>query len=166
MMERLVDFINRQELIGATGAKARRRLKDAVDILRPHYPEMATMMEKELPALGEQAMTAKATAGIVQPGIVNTPKRWAAVGGNVAGQIIHKIASLPPEGLQLKAQQIMLKAQNMKNSKAAQELANVLFSLQDKNARERNAILFGVMQNPAYRQWLNETEPQNEDMVE
>lgn len=159
MRERLVDFINRQELVGPSGAKARQRLKDAVQILQPHYPELANEMNQIVPELGEQAMTAKATSGIVQPGIVSTPKRWAAVGGNAVGQVINKMANLPPEAIRSKANLILIKFP----SQAGRQLSEVLNKMADKTVGERNALLFGLMQNPVYRKWLSEDNT-NQDM--
>lgn len=150
MMNKVIDLINRQEQVGATGAKARQQLAEFAIAIRAEHPGLAKSVESKIKDLGEQAIASKAVAGIVQPGVVSTIKRSAVAAGNVAGQAVYKMAKLPPEALVARAQQI-----GAKGGKAAQELSRIIGSLPDKNERERNAILFGLMQNPAYRQYLN-----------
>lgn len=152
MMNKVIDLINNQEKTGPAGSKAREQLQMFVNSIRAEHPGLAKSVESKIKDLGEQAIMSKAVGGIVEPGIVSTAKRGAAAVGNIAGYGVHKLTKLPPEAWVQKSQEILSKAGN---SPAAQQLAKIVGTLPDKPERERNAILFGLMQNPAYRQWLN-----------
>lgn len=157
MMNKVIDLVNQQEQVGAPGSKAREKLAEFANSIRAEHPEIAAQVETKIKDLGEQAFLSKGISGLSDLGKANTVKRLAGAAGNVAGLGVYNLAKLPPEALMMRVQQIA-----SKGGKASQELSKILSQLPNKNERERNAILFGLMQNPAYRQYLQEEDPAEE----
>lgn len=157
-------LINQQGELGPTGSEARTKLKTFANIIRSEFPDMAKEVEKNITDLGEQTRSARTVAGLTEPGMLSTGKRVLVGGANQAGRAVggiksgvYSLSKMAPESLQGIAQQV-----SSSGGKAAQELGKILSQLPDKTERERNAILFGLMQNPAYRQFLDKYS-QNED---
>ncbi len=151
MYETVSGLVNRQELVGNSGSMARERVSAFIAEIRKADPEMAARLEKQFADLGEQASVSKATAGLTQAGVVNTVKRSAVAVGNGMGLAVHGLSKLPPQAVRSLAAKAAAKG-----SKAYQGLANILGKLPDQDDRSRNAVIFGLMQHPEYRQWLME----------
>lgn len=158
MMNKVIDLINKQETVGGTGGKARQQLAEFVGAIKDHHPELAAQVDAKIKDLGEQAITSKAVAGIVQPGVVNTIKRSAVAAGNAVGFTLHELGKVPPQQLTEMGQRIL----NSQPSQAAQAVGSALIKAATEPARSRNAILFGLMQNPAYRQYLTQESREDE----
>lgn len=181
VMQQVVELINQQEAIGSSGAIAREKVNQFINTVRPFYPDLAQRAADSFKELGERTMAAKDVSGLFRAGALNTIKRSAMAAGNVVGGVerpvyqgveaLGKAAkskitaagqavyNLTPDSLRMKGEELLLSP----TSQAAKELGKVLTSLPDKDERTRNAILFGLMQNPAYRRWLNSEE--NEEGV-
>ncbi len=152
MMNKVIDLINKQETVGGTGGKARQQLAEFVGAIKDYHPELAQQVQAKISDLGEQAIVSKAVAGIVQPGVVNTLKRSAVAAGNAVGFTLHELGKVPPQQLTEMGQRIL----SSQPSQAAQAVGSALIKAATEPERSRNAILFGLMQNPAYRQYLNQ----------
>jgi hypothetical protein len=161
--EAMVDLINRQELVGGSGAKARERAAQFVEEIRKVDPKYAAKLEAQIADLGEQASVSKVTAGITDASKLSGVKRHAVAAGNMMGlgankmaAGIEKLRNMAPDSMRAIGQRFLVDP----TSKGKQELGKILSKLPDKTERERNAILFGIMQNPAYRKWLQEEDQQ------
>lgn len=156
--EAFIDLINRQELVGASGAKARQRAADFVAEIRKTNPAYADQLAAKIADLGEQASVSKVTAGITDASKLSGIKRSAVAAGNVLGLGANKIVTgaqnllaKTPEEFRVLGQKFLADP----SSKAKQELGRILSQLPDKSERERNMLLVGILMNPAYREWLS-----------
>ena len=93
----------------------------------------------------------------------------ANLGGYYAGKAAGTVKKLSDVGV---AQMSKMTPQWLKQtastlsqnaSPAAQEISNILIKAADADERSRNAIIFGLMQNPAYRQWISPSESEGEN---
>ncbi len=167
---KIIDLINKQENLGGSGGKARNQVDDFRDAIKDHYPELANEVERMVLDLGEQAKASKAVAGLTEAGMMNTVKRSSMAVGNAIGLGVHKTGKAISSGLQSvnKHSPEKLTAMgtaliNSQGSKATVELGKILLKAATEPERARNAILFGLMQNPAYRKKLDEMSPKDEE---
>lgn len=151
IMNKVIDLVNQQENVGPTGSKAREKLVEFAQAIRAEHPELAKRVETQVKDMGEQAFMSKGISGLSDLGKANTYKRMAGAAGNVVGLGVYNLSKAPPERVR---QVFSMAASKMGNTRAAQELSNIGEKFLAADQTRRNAILFGLMQNPAYKKLL------------
>ncbi len=151
LMNKVIDLVNQQENVGPTGSKAREKLHEFANAIRAEHPELAKRVETQIKDMGEQAFMSKGISGLSDLGKANTYKRMAGAAGNVVGLGVYNLSKAPPERVR---QVFTTAASKMGNTRAAQEMANIGEKFLAADQTRRNAILFGLMQNPAYKRLL------------
>jgi len=170
--DRILSIIGQEGKVGVGAIKAQETINNFIEKLAQVNPEMATKLQQDFAKFGTKVHTIQEInkplnlLSLASPlSITRTLGTGAAnLGGYYAGQTtraagtlaekgVAQIEKYTPEVLKSKAAQIA-----QKGSGVAQELSNILVKAANADERSRNAILFGIMQNPAYRQYLNENE--------
>jgi len=152
VMSRIVQLIHQQEGAGASGVKGRQIIEDALDKIKLADPELARKIAPKIDELADRAyMTKKAQerASITYP--LSTLESYAVKGSNVVGLGLHKLAKAPPRVLRDMASDL-----TDMGGDGARQLGMVLERASNQGERSRQAILFGIMQNPTYRNLLKQ----------
>lgn len=162
-MQRLTSLIHQLRAKGTTGATARANVTQAVGgtnakgervvgALEMVDPELATRFRDKMSELAERHDLAYGPK-IYLPRLLATPVsalRWTGYG---AGKTIYALQKHDPMYIGTLANKIA----SIPNSKTASYVSEQLNKAANMvQERDRNAVLFGLMQNPAYRQLIQE----------
>jgi hypothetical protein len=129
---------------------AQNHIQDFIDKVRPQYPELAAEFETAMNKFGKETKALNTSPSLAQWALA---KKGSGYIGNIQGRAEVEIGRMTPDVIK----NIAAKLAGVP-SKGAQSVSKILAQLPDKSERERNAILFGLMQNPAYRKWISEAE--------
>lgn len=166
--EKIMSLLSQEGSNGIGGIKAQATIDDFLNELKKVNPDMAERLSKQFPELGSkldvlQDVTKKAHSianisrsvgtGAANIGGFYTGKAVNAI-KNVGETGVAAVGNMTPEWIKQKLSQLALQDK----SPAAQSLRNVLIKAADSDDRARNAIMFGLMQNPGYRQMLTNDE--------
>lgn len=166
IMNKIINLINANRQGGASGIKAREQIDQFINHLDPVNPRLATKLRSNMDRLSSKLSVIEQSnkeLSFLAP--LSTARTLATSGANLAGYGISKAAqgiknfssSTSPEWMQSTAQKL-----SQVGSKGAQDLSQILTKAASKDDRARNALMFGLMQNPGYRQLLT---PHTEDEV-
>lgn len=167
-MERITNFVNQIESGGATGGKAKENLKDFLSQIAKVDPAKADRLKTQMSEMAEKAKFTKSRQlfGFYLPRPLATPGEALRAAGNITGLGVHKLSQKAPEELMNMATKFKELRASFPDRypKTAEFLSKELERAANATSeRHKNAILFGTMQNPAYRKMLQESEePQYE----
>lgn len=154
--DKIIGYLNQLYKEDATGIIAKERLKDFRKELATANPELELSMGPVFQELSRKYELVRETT---KPGFLllggMTPRGAGYALGNVTGRFLKAVGELPPEGFQKMAGKVA-----SKGTSAATGLAKVLEQAATKDLRGRNALMFSIMQNPAYRKMLEESTPE------
>lgn len=152
-----------------TGQLSKVITSEIIDELSEVNPTLAVQIKDQLMDAAERISLADKSKG---PGIVagQTGSFTLRTGlesipvysGNMVGagkKFLKDSAAQTPEALQTLASKILKRP-----AKEAQELARILYNASQQNNSKRKALLFGVMQNPKYRQIIEEDATVEEEL--
>lgn len=144
---------------GMKSANAESDLNHFINQIKIANPTLGHEIEQKAAEIGTRArITGAAQKDIYLPRPMSTARAVAAKIGNIAG---YGIYNATPEWMMNTASQL-----KQAGSKAAQEVGNIVAQAASKDQLTRNGIMFGLMQNPAYRQILQPYAPENDQMME
>lgn len=154
--DKIISYLNQLYKEDATGIIAKERLKDFRKELATANPELERSMGPTFEELSRKYELVRETT---KPGFLllggMTPRGAGYALGNVTGRFLKAVGELPPEGFQQIASKL-----TSKGTSASVGLAKVLEQAATKDLRGRNALMFSIMQNPAYRKMLEESTPE------
>lgn len=131
---------------------ARRTLQNYFNKLKIADPQFAHTLESEMNDAAETiSLTGAASEKAYLPRPLARPQSWAAKFGNVSG---YTLGYMTPDMARNISAKLMTKG-----GQAASEVGRILSRVAEKDDRARNAVLFGLMQNPAYRNVLKDYMP-------
>lgn len=170
--DRIISIIGQEGKVGVGGIKAQETVDLFLKELSQANPEMAARLAKDFQKYGTQVGTIQeinkplSLLSLASPlSITRTLGSGAAnLGGYYAGKTaqaaskigasgVASIKKYTPDILRQKADQL-----NQLATPSAKKVAEVLVRAADADERARNAILFGLLQNPAYRQYFKDEE--------
>lgn len=155
-VENLNTYISRYKDNTRAGDVARSRINGALDLIRQTNPELADTMQAKINETAQQMYLGRKASnetlfGHGISGIIGGASTKAAnVGGQVYGGISKILVGLPKEGLKTVASHI-----SETGGEVGQKLGNVLNEAADRDDIGKNALIFSIMQQPAYRQLLD-----------
>ena len=155
IVQKFSDLISRKEKEGLTGAKARRVANQVIDDLKIANPRLADKITPRLNELAEQsdlASQASRDVSLLTP--LTTARNVASKGGNIVGYSLNQLTPEILKDLSIKANRI--------GGPVATNFAEEIARAASKDDRGRNAVLFGVMQNPSYRELMREMQDEDE----
>lgn len=163
--DKILSLLGQEGKINVSGVKAQEKIKNFLTELSKVNKPMADKIAADFPSVGQNLDTLQQ---IHQPWNFLSPlgaTRSASTGvanltGYYAGKavdavatpsraVVSKIGDITPDFLKQTAQTL-----SNETSPALKGLSNVLNKAADADERSRNATLFGLLQNPAYRQIL------------
>lgn len=165
--EKIISLLGQEGKVTVGGIKAEQRIDDFLNELEKVNKRAADQFREEFPKYGEQLQVLQEVNKPLGT-LFSLPRKLSTTGANVAGYYVGAagraaktigesgvapIRDMSPDWLKNTAAKLAQQA-----SPAAQELSNLLVKAADSEERARNAILFGLMQNPAYRQMMKEDE--------
>lgn len=139
--------------------------------LRQSDPDLAIKIIPELEEVVRRTELAqqRATPGLVvgktvtaRTGAEGIPTVMGNIAGRAVGEVKKDISKATPETIKRFAKMSSEKLQQISQKystsdrPALQNLSNILNNMASKDERLRNSILFGLLQNPVYRQVLSE----------
>lgn len=149
IMKTVAALMGRTEDTTIAGADARNKLANLVNQIKIANPALGHQIESQAQNLADKfAMTGAAQGKVYLPRPLATPKALAVKGANILG---YTIGQVTPEWMQNVAGTLL-----RQGGKAQQMLSNVLSQAASKDTQTRNAIMFGLMQQPAYRDILKD----------
>ena len=155
ILDKLTQIIRRQQQEGTAAEKARRVADDFLHDLKIASPKMAQRIEPQINDLATKAdITNIAARPVYIPRPLATLEAYAVKGGNLAG---YGIREMTPNSMIRTAGQL----KNM-GTATADKLSESLQRAASKDQRGRNAIMFGIMQNPEYRELLRRVQGEDE----
>lgn len=153
VMKMFAGLLGKTESSTIPGASARQDLSNLVNQIKIANPDLGHQIESKAQDLANKfAVTGAVQKEIYLPRPTATLKAYAAKGANVLGYGVGKVT---PEWMQTTAA-----ALGRMGGKAQQGLSTVLKNAANKDDQTRTAIMFGLMQQPAYRDMLKEYMPQ------
>lgn len=144
---------SRQSVTDTTTSQASREyIRQAKDQLSKANPKLAEETFPKIEQAAEQVDLARAIKGegILNKGLIPTSSALGLRAGAYAGRAAHSIDKATPDIFKSVAKEVYLKG--AKGARLAQELSEAA----NKDGAGRNAALFSLMQNPEYREMLNE----------
>lgn len=136
-----------------SGDLAQRKLADAVNQIKIANPQLGHQIEAQAMNLASKMrVTASAAEKVYLPRPLATPQAFAAKGANLLG---YGIGQVTPDWMRSTASTLAAKG-----SQASKMLSNVLSKAAEKDDQTRTAIMFGLMQQPGYRDMLKDYMPQ------
>lgn len=158
VMKTFASLLGKTEDSTISGADARNKLANLVNKIKIADPVLGQQIESQAHNLAAKYAISDAAQGKVYlPRPLATPQAFVVKGANVLG---YGIGQVTPEWMQSTAGQLM-----QKGGQAGKMLANVLSKAADKDPQTRTAIMFGLMQQPAYRDALKEYLPQAQEQT-
>lgn len=153
VMKTFASLLGKTEDTNLTSAGARRDLAGLINQIKIGNPELGHQIESKAQDLANKfAVTGAVQKEIYLPRPTATLKAFAAKGANLLG---YGIGQVTPEWMQMTASKLA-----STGGKAQKLLSNVLSKAASKDDQTRTAIMFGLMQQPAYRELLKEYMPQ------
>lgn len=138
-----------------SGDLAQRKLSDAINQIKIANPQLGHQIEAQAMNLASKMrVTASAAEKVYLPRPLATPQAFAAKGANLLG---YGIGQVTPEWMQNTAGSL-----SSKGGQAAKMLSTVLSKAAEKDDQTRTAIMFGLMQQPGYRDMLKDYMPQTQ----
>lgn len=167
--DKILSLLGQEGEVGIGGIKAQERIDDFLLQLEKVNKPMADQLKSEFKRQGSRVSTLQEINKPLNPlailtGPLGLTRQLGTGAANVAGYTVGKAANavknigeagvaqlhnLTPEWAANTAQALA-----SKSSPVAKELSNILVKAANSEDRARNAVLFGLMQNPAYRQYL------------
>lgn len=139
-----------------SGDLAQRKLADAMNQIKLANPQLGHELEARAMDLANKLnVTAAAAEKVYLPRPLATPQAFVAKGANLLG---YSIGQVTPDWMRQTASAI-----GRKGGQAGKMLSNVLNKAAEKDDQTRTAIMFGLMQQPGYREMLKEYMPQAQD---
>lgn len=139
-----------------SGDLAQRKLADAINQIKIANPKLGHELEARAMDLANKLkVTAAAQEKVYLPRPLATPQAFAAKGANLLG---YGIGQVTPDWMRQVASAV-----GAKGGQAGKMLSNVLSKAAEKDDQTRTAIMFGLMQQPGYRDMLKEYMPQTQD---
>jgi hypothetical protein len=152
------------EKLGSGGASARQAVDLMLNALK-RDPELektlGAKINSTLKEVGRMNNLVQHTqaAGLSHGFVADTARGTAMAGANIAGMTLNVLRDMTPEALRGFARALALKTSEVGEDVAVQKLASILERAADRDTIGRNALLFAVQQNPAYRKVLHESLP-------
>lgn len=170
--DKILGLLNSENSTGVAAIKSGERFDSVIGEIQKANPRFAQQLRDDVDKFSSRISTIKA---------VNQPIGWSPIswirGGatqvaNAAGSTVGSIEktiqknknkgtavvdlmkSETPEWMQQKATQVAAMG-----GKVGEELSRILIQGASKEERGRNALIFSLMQNPAYRQLLEDDKP-------
>lgn len=155
VMKTFASLLGKTENPNIPGAAARQDLTNLVNQIKIADPELGHKIEMQAQNLANKfAVTGAVQQEIYLPRPTATLKAYAAKSANVLG---YGIGQMTPEWAMSTASSLA-----QKGGQARQALSNILTKAASKDDQTRTAIMFGLMQQPGYRDMLKEYMPQTE----
>jgi hypothetical protein len=159
IMKTFASLLGRTEDATISGADARNKLANLVNQIKIANPALGHQIESQAQNLADKfAITGAASGKVYLPRPLATPQALAAKGANILG---YSIGQVTPEWMQGVAGSLA-----RKGGQAAQALSNVLTKAAEKDPQTRNSIMFGLMQQPGYRDILKDYMPTQQQTSE
>jgi hypothetical protein len=153
VMKTFAALLGRTDSTSISSAGARSDLAHLIEQVKIANPELGHKLEAKAYDLANKfAVTGAVQKEIYLPRPTATLKAYVAKGANVLG---YGIGQVTPEWMLNTAGQLI-----KRGGQAQQMLSNVLKNAAEKDDQTRTAIMFGLMQQPAYRAMLKEFIPQ------
>lgn len=157
--KKITEMVKKIQSGDASSADIESQLKHFVNKVRLADPQMGHDIEEQINNLSSKYnQSGAAQKEIYSMHNLGAMRSAAAKVGNVVG---YGIYNATPNSLMRTAQRL-----NASGSKASQQVAKVLSEAATKDDRTRNTILFGLMQNPAYRQILESQKPTSDEDIQ
>ena len=163
-VDKLSDLMSRLEKTGASGIKARMRLRAIKGALKETDPEVAKKVEKSLNE-GADLIQALADSGADVQGMWQTfTKKIPTYVGNITGRGAEKTKNLADISRRFVSDSLPDDLTKMANSltkkygEKKQHFVNLLNEASKLPERRRQAVLFSLMQQEEFRDLLNEQE--------
>lgn len=135
------------------GDKASAMIKDTLGYLKNVDPDLATKFEPQLQKAARRVeLATKATEAATITSPLGTIFSKSLQGANLAGLGARRVVEADPAKLVTLARNVA------KVGQAGAEAARVINKAIEKDEMGRKALLFGLMQNPAYREAINKLE--------
>lgn len=151
--KKMASLILQSRDAGPEAAHAKRTLENYFNKLRIANPELAHKLEGEMAHAAEtQELTGAAAEKSYLPRPLAKPQPLAAKAGNIAG---YSIGYVTPQWLRNLGSNLA-----QKGTQASASLGKVMTEMAEKDDRTRNAMMFVLMQNPAYQGLLKEHLPE------
>lgn len=157
--KKITDMIKKVGAGGIDSSNVDSQLTHFVNKVRLADPKMGAEFEDKIRALSDKyAASGEAQREVYSVHNLGALRSAAAKGGNVVGYGIYNATPTS----------IMNMAKNLatQGGKAQTEVAKVLTSLAGKPDQVRSSTLFGLMQNPAYRQILQSQSPDSDKDIQ
>jgi hypothetical protein len=140
------------------GVAAKNTLNDYFNKLRIANPDMASKLEARITDWSARGKVLNATDETMYlPRPLARPQPLASKVGAIGG---YAVGSITPDWARNTARVLM-----SEGSQASQSLGRVIGGMAEKDEHTRNALMFGLMQQPAYRQILKPHLPQEAEKV-
>lgn len=153
IMRKIISMINQQRKTNSSGIATREQIDQFIGHMKNFNPQLGQKIEDNFNKLSSKLDVIEESNKkwhFFSP--LSTIRAISTGASNYAGYKLGQISALPKEHLGYIAHDI---ATN-RVGKAAEIVGNTLNQALQKDDRGKNAILFGLMQNPAYREILNE----------
>ncbi len=141
---------------GVNSAQAQDTVQSMLNTLKEQHPDLAN-------SLGGDISQASTLAGLVQhanaPGlthgwIADTARGGLIATGNVVGLTAGKLYNATPDALKSLAQNMTSNISSLGDSEVVSKVASIISQAASRDSTGRNALLFALNQNPAYRSVL------------
>ena len=158
---KIQDLVSRIEKPSLTGIKTRERLRDISSNLQSVDPELEKLISRNL---GDAADISQGLASATNKGknILSILSTIPSKVGNVAGLSYSKISGIANQPSGFFSQTANSIRNTSGGDKVATSLANVFDKMSQSDSKTRSAMLFGLQQNPQYRQLMKSFVP---DMI-
>jgi len=153
VMKTFAALLGKQENPNVPGAAARQDLTNLINQIKIANPTLGHQIEAQAQNLANKfSVTGAIQKEIYLPRPTATLKAYAAKGANVLG---YGIGQVTPDWMLSVAQEL-----GQRGGQAQKALSAVLSKAASKDDQTRTAIMFGLMQQPGYREVLKEFMPQ------
>lgn len=168
--DRLIGFINQEEKAGTQSIKVIEKLDPFIEAINKVNPRFAKELRDKISKMGSKIDAINSVNQDINLISMNSwlgiGRKFAPAATNLAGvgvgiaergiknagqAVVNMTVSRSPEWMIQRAQQLA-----QRSEPAAKELSRVLIESASKEERARNAIIFGIMQNPAFRKLLDD----------
>lgn len=153
---KLIKLIEKSSGDSPEAVRAKEALTDYLNKLKIANPEMGHRLESKMQDwLERNKVLGAANESIYLPRPAARPQALASKAGAVSG---YALGSITPDWMRNVATQL-----SRSGSKATSGVGQLLNNLADKDERTRNAVMWSVMQNPAYREMLKPHLPEGKE---
>lgn len=158
-INKLKKLIYRYDNDTATGDNAKDSIDSALSGVRKLDPDLADSLQSRVDRTSGRIETARVAGNEgfdnKSGGMFGVIKGASTLTANATGLASHYLAEMPKERLGQLGQSLI-----QSNSEVGQKLGNILMNASQKDDIGRNALIYSLMQNPAYREMMNNLQKQ------